>query len=384
MSRTPVLTDWEADPWDDPHDLYEFEGERKRKQRTPLKVVAFIAMLLLVASLIIGGLVGLWVVRQVNPPGTAGASLTFTVTDTDTVDTVSRRLEAQGVVTSAKVFRWYVGQKGGVTLTPGAYVVKSHQHMGDVMKALRTSPAQTYDRVTFPEGFTLDQMSRRLATKVTRLTPAGFMQAATSGEIRLDGLEPVGVNSLEGLLFPDTYQVAGNEDEASVVRRLLDQMRRVGIREGLDKGYGEFTPYQVLEVASIIEREARFDDDRPKIAQVIYTRLRLGVPLEVDATLYYGQDSKTPFDQLRALDTPYNTYIHKGLPPTPISNPGVMSIRAALNPAPPPPQTECEGKEQCYYLFYVLKDKEGHHAFATSYAQHLRNVEKARVDGVIP
>ena len=148
------------------------------------------------------------------------------------------------------------------------------------------------------------------------------------------------------------------------------------------------TPYQALIVASIIEREAKTDADRYKIARVIYNRLFFGMPLQVDATLFYHQDASKSFDELKAIDSPYNSYLHTGLPPTPIANPGRASIRAALNPAPNPsvgdpvcadlpPGTRCE------YLYYVLADEEGNHAFAVTPEQHQANVDRAAAAGLL-
>ncbi len=97
-----------------------------------------------------------------------------------------------------------------------------------------------------------------------------------------------------------------------------------------------FEPYQVLIVASLVEREAKVPEDRAKIARVIYNRLFLDMPLQIDASLYYQQDGERPFSELKELDTPYNTYLHTGLPPTPIANPGRASIQAALHPAAEP------------------------------------------------
>jgi UPF0755 protein len=115
------------------------------------------------------------------------------------------------------------------------------------------------------------------------------------------------------------------------------------------------------------------------------------MPLQIDATLYYGQDPETPFDQLRQLDTPYNTYLYTGLPPTPIANPGRASIEAALNPAQNPPQgdpicvelRERKPEAPCLYLYYVLADEEGGHAFGADDVQHAENVRRARAAGLL-
>lgn len=148
------------------------------------------------------------------------------------------------------------------------------------------------------------------------------------------------------------------------------------------------TPYQVLVVASLIEREARVPEDRAKIARVIYNRLFLGMPLQIDATLLYQQDPDRPFDELKAIDTPYNTYLYTGLPPTPIANPGRASIQAALNPVANPSLGDplCKGlarETPCLYLYYVLTDEDGRHVFAATLEQHEANVQAARDKGLL-
>ncbi len=251
------------------------------------------------------------------------------------------------------------------------------------MRALRTSPEQTFTNVTFPEGYAVARMGARLETTVPRLTAANFIAATTTGQIRSE-LAPE-VTNLEGLLFPDSYQVGGSETEAEVVARLAQQMTRVANSVGIQKAPALTgrTPYEILIVASMIEKEAKVDEDRALIARVIYNRMFVNTPLQIDATLYYQQDSETPFSTLQALDSPYNTYLHLGLPPTPITNPGKKSIEAALNPAPNPDPASCPGGVACIWLYYVLADAEGRHAFATTYEDHLRNVDAARAAGLL-
>jgi UPF0755 protein len=167
-------------------------------------------------------------------------------------------------------------------------------------------------------------------------------------------------------------------------------MERVGRQEGLDaseKAVG-LSPYEVLIVASMIEREAKVAEDRAKISRVIYNRLRRNMELQIDATVRYKQATDLPFVDLVAIDTPYNSYLYKGLPPTPIANPGRASIAAALNPAPNPDLADpiCKDlkkSEKCEYIYYVIADKEGRHVFAATLAQHDANVEAARTAGLI-
>jgi UPF0755 protein len=206
------------------------------------------------------------------------------------------------------------------------------------------------------------------------------------------------VTSLEGLLFPDTYQVSNADNEAQVVERMVTLMERVATQEDLDTKAAILgrSPYEILIVASMIEKEAKLDEDRPKIARVIYNRLFTNMPLQIDATLLYGQPKGSSPSALRDVDTPYNTYLHVGLPPTPIANPGRASIQAALNPAPNPApgdpicldlkrraQERGESEPPCVYLYYVLANENGGHVFAASLEQHEANVQRARDLGLL-
>jgi UPF0755 protein len=384
MKGSTTVDDWEVDPWDDPRELYEFEAERPRRSHPILKWVMYAVLAVTVLAVLAAGATGLWVLRQVNPPGTPGQAVNFTVNVGDDVETVALRLQGEGIITSSRVFQWYVDRKGGLELTPGYYTLKPNDTMGDIVGVLRTPPAQTYDKVTFPEGFTLEQVAARLQNKIPRFDAEEFLTFAASGSVR-STYQPPDVTNMEGLLFPDTYQIAGNESEKDVLERMVKLMQRIGAREGLDDAPAKlgFTPYDVLKIASMIEREAKVPEDRPLIARVIYNRLFFNMPLQIDATLYYGQDPDTPFSQLKELDTPYNTYKVTGLPPTPIAMPGRASIRAALNPAPNPKPADCPDKKPCAWLYYVLADKNGKHVFATNLQDHEKNVAKAKADGVI-
>jgi UPF0755 protein len=248
-------------------------------------------------------------------------------------------------------------------------------------------------------------MAERLDTSVPRLTADGFMEAATDGTLRAPW-QPFGVTSLEGMLFPDTYQVSNAESEGQVIERMIANMERVVEQEDIvnrSRAQG-VTEYEALIIASMIEREAKVPEDRAKIARVIYNRLGLSlldpenpIRLQIDATVLYGAelsglDPELSFAELREIggpyDGPYNTYSRFGLPPTPIANPGRASIEAALNPAPNPPAgdpicAELSDPTNCAYLYYVIADEDGGHVFASELWQHERNIELARQAGVL-
>lgn len=392
---------WQEDSWDGPDawgasDFEDLQDEKRPDSQTVVLVLSIV--LTVVIALGIGGL---WYLRQVNPPdlnlSSAQVATNFTVNPNESLATLSQRLEEEGFIVNARVFRWYVARKGGVELQPGYYQLIPRNHIGNIMKVLNTSPAATFTKVTFPEGFTVIKIGSRLEEKISRITEQDFLTAANN----VDFVSAYGPSDsgriadaafrLEGLLFPDTYQISGDESAGSIIDRMLRLMERVAIQEGIDESKSKVgrTPYEVLIIASLIEREAKLEVDRAKIARVIYNRLDRGMPLQIDATLYYNADENASFTELKALDSKYNTYKYKGLPPTPIANPGRAAIRAALNPAPNPPLSDPICKEikqaaNCAYIFYVLSDDKGGHTFAARVEDHQRNVETARAGGFLP
>ncbi len=391
MTGDPLLpNDWHADPWDDVSAVPEHATEELRPGFDYLRGPVRMVVTMVVATVLLLGAAGWWTIHQLNPSGDPGAAVNFTINEGDTMSSVASRLDADGIISNATLFRWYASTRGDVTLVPGYYALKPGDNAGNIIEALSTPPAQTFVSVTFPEGMTIAQMGERLSSKLTFMSSEDFVAAATDGSIVSD-LLPKGVTSLEGLLFPDTYQVSGDGSEARVVSTMAGMMQRVARQVDLKSGakIRGFSQYQILIIASLIEREAKVPEDRAKIAQVIYNRLAEKMKLEIDASVKYGLDPSMSWTDMKATDHPYNTYIYPGLPPTPIANPGRASIQAALAPAGAPSKTDeaCIGLpagEKCRYLYYVLADKTGRHVFATTYEQHLANIEKSRAAGVLP
>jgi UPF0755 protein len=382
---------WTEDTWDGPDAWLASEFETQPQDRQPDSRTVLIALAVVMTVLLSVGVTGMWYLRQVNPPDsvTSGkpVATNFTVNPGDSLISVSKRLEQEGFIVNASVFRWYVDRKGGVDLQPGYFALVKHEHIGNIMKKLNKSPSITFTKVTFPEGFTIKQIAQRIEDKTTRISAQSFYDAMTN-ELLTSEYFPKDLASLElvpyrfeGLLFPDTYQISGDESAASVVDRMLRLMERVGNQEGISDAQSKVgkSPYQVMIIASIIEREAKLEIDRGKISRVIYNRLERRMPLQIDATLYYNSPENASFTELKAIDSPYNSYLYKGLPPTPIASPGRAAIRAALNPAPNPEFSDkmCTGikkSQNCAYLFYVLSDANGGHTFAATEQDHAINV----------
>jgi len=369
--------------------------ERLRWQTRSIKWVAYSLLALITVALLVAGLVGWWYLHQINPAGDPSEPVPFTVGQDDTLQSISERLEEQGFVEDAGVFRWYTRQNGGLELTPGYYELRTSDHMGNLLGRLRTPPSETYTKVTFPEGFSVQQIAARLERDMSTMTYADVI-AATNDPTLAPTLRPPDVMSLEGLLFPDTYQVSNGESPAHVLGRMLSQMERVANQEDIVTRGDELgrTPYEILIIASLVEREAKTEADRPRIARVIHNRLAQGMPLQIDASVLYGtvaaglDPSTVSFVQQRETPGPWNTYLNSGLPATPIASPGRASIRAALNPAPNPSVgdplcAELPADTPCEYLFYVLADEEGNHAFAVTLDQHEANIQAAIAAGVL-
>lgn len=363
----------------------------RSRERRWLSRAAIVVSIVALLGVILYGWVTWRHLERVNPPGDPGAAQIFEVRSDDDLESLSRRLQTEGFVVDAATFRRYARDEGGLDLVPGFYTLRPLDHMGNLLRVLRTPPNETFWRVTVPEGFTIDQMAERLADTVPGFDADTFRQRASNpGDPPIESRYAPGVTNLEGLLFPDTYSIAGDETPSQVLQRMVRLMERVGRQEGLDDSAATvgLDPYRVLIIASMIEREAKTDRDRPLIARVIYNRLAMGMKLEIDATLYYGQNPETPFTELKTLDTPYNTYLVSGLPPTPIASPGRASIAAALAPAPNPLANDplCANlptDSPCAYLYYVLSDRDGNHTFAVTLEQHQANVDRAIAEGVL-
>lgn len=343
----------------------------RRRRRRLLRAFLVVATL----GLILAGVGAWWLLRETNPPGGPGREVSVAVPYGSSVARIAAILDDEGVIGHATVFRVYARVRGGAGFQAGEYTFRQRQSYDEVMAQLREGPEIAYERLTVREGLTLEQ----IAAEVDGLTGRSgerFLELAASGEIRSE-FQPPDVASLEGLLYPETYLLDEREDEAAILRRLVAQFDKVAADVSIgDAGSAVgLTPYEAIVAASLIERETRFDDERAKVARVIHNRLARDQLLQVDATVIYAL-GKSAESNVRVLhrdlevDSPYNTYAHPGLPPTPIAAPGRASLAAALAPA--------EGD----WLFYVVTEPSGRHSFATTNAEHEANIATARRNGV--
>ena len=224
--------------------------------------------------------------------------------------------------------------------------------------------------VTVPEGFTVKQIARRLSDKGL-VNEAQFLTLATTQgkTFSVSGWTPPNA-SLEGYLFPDTYTLPKGATPREIIQQMLQNFHaRVVVPDGKLAAHAPGGLAGTITLASLVEREAEVDSDRPLIAAVYRNRLALGMRLQCDATVQYAlpqHKARLFYADLR-VDSPYNTYTHSGLPPTPIACPGLPSIEAALHPA------------AVDYLYYVAGPDGKHHLFSRTLAE--QNAAIARVRG---
>ncbi len=280
--------------------------------------------------------------------------------------TIGRVLEEEGVIVSAFGFRLATYFEGGVEdVQAGRYEIPTGLNPRDALAALIESGplGAEFVTVTFPEGSWLVDFAATLGDK-THLSERRFLDLVENGKIASE-LKPEDISTMEGLLFPSTYQVVEKDTEKSLATRLVTEMEKQTAKLRFDSKAEALglTPYEALIVASMIEGEASVGGDRDKIARVIYNRLDQGIALGIDATIIYalGEHRTELFESDLEIDSPYNTRLVQGLPPTPIGAPGVESLKAAVEPA--------EGD----WLYYVLSDCEGHHAFSVDYNDFLND-----------
>ena len=165
---------WRVDPWDDPDEVPVVEVPPRRGLL--LRWVVGAIALTLIASVLAAGWTGWWLLERVSPSGASGELERFDVSEGDSISTIAGRLESRGLISDSGVFEWYVSQRGGLEPTPGFYRIAPGWHMGDVLGVLRTPPSETYARITFPEGFTVEQMAERAGERIEQMEPDRFLE----------------------------------------------------------------------------------------------------------------------------------------------------------------------------------------------------------------
>lgn len=330
---------------------------------------------------------------ELNQPASDDpTAVTFVVEPGETAGMVALRLDEEELVVNGEVFRRFMTYHGlDATLQAGTYSLRANMTMHEIAEALQEGGSNAL-MVTIPEGWRLEQTGWWLEYQEL-MRADDFVAQATTAQFAYPWLagRPPGA-SLEGFLFPDTYEFAFDVTPAQVVERMVANFdtrvvpeieSRLANRTIFDVEQGTYRPmtlYELVTLASIIEREAVVDEERPIIASVYYNRMdpayveETALRLSSDPTIQYakGYDPATeswwnPMEPGEGLtvDSPYNTFKVQGLPPGPICSPGLASILAVLNPA-----------ETNYLYFHALGDGSGTHVFASTLEEHLQNQEQ--------
>ena len=337
----------------------------RRRSRALGCVQWFVVLLfLLPAALGIPGVLAYnWVDHQLHQPANpANAKVRFVVPPGASFHEVADTLHRVGLIDSVSVFDLYARYKHlDRNVQAGAYELSRNLNMVQILQALQTAiPEEIF--VTVPEGYTIKKTAALLDTGGV-IKGSDYLAQAVAGQFNYDFLKdlPPGT-SLEGFLFPDTYLIPRNGTAKQLITLQLDQFgkRWNDTRKG-QASQRKLNALQIVTIASMIEREALFDEDRPLVASVIYNRLSAGWALDIDATVLYAKGAwqATVTTDDRKINSPYNTYLHTGLPPGPIANPGIKAIDAALQPA------------TTGYFFY-LSDKQGHNHYAKTNEEFAR------------
>ncbi|HRV90858.1 MAG TPA: endolytic transglycosylase MltG [Anaerolineae bacterium] len=314
--------------------------------------------------------------EKINTPVSNDPStVPFTIESGETGVSVSEKLAEQQFITDPDVFRLFLRYNGlDSSLEAGDYVLRRNMNMREIAEALQKANFEEI-AITIPEGLRAEEIAE-LLTEANIMDGSEFLAAVRQGTVVDHPLladRPPGA-SYEGYLFPDTYRLpALNTTPEDLIGRMLDNMAQKIPADALALASAQgYTFYQILTVASIVEREAVVPDERPAIASVYLNRLGQGMYLQADPTVQYAMGYQTDTDQwwktpvtleeYSQVNSPYNTYMNPGLPPGPIANPGASSINATLQPA------------QTNYLFFMGCGGEGAHVFAEDFNTHEANV----------
>lgn len=277
------------------------------------------------------------------------ASVVFEIESGEGVHQISAHLNEAGIVKNKFLFEtfvWLLGREGDFKV--GVYQIAPGVNLSTLVKTLTGVGTGLEVTITIPEGYTTMQIGNVVESQLH--ISAEDWQSASSG--------------LEGYLFPDTYRFAAGSDAQEIISRLRDNFDR-RLAQYADR-IGSFEDLgELIILASIVEREVQTDDDRALVSDIFYRRLKIGMALQADSTVNYvtgGDSPSISFDD-RAIDSPYNTYLHPGLPLGPICNPGIASIIAANNP-------------QANDYWYFLTTVEGKVIYAKTYEEHIANKAK--------
>ena len=305
-----------------------------------------------------------------RPANTFSEEQPFPVDIGESANSVAARLQEAGLIRDAESFRAYLIYSGlDTSIQAGSYQLSSAVSAIDIAHKLQDATSKDVTFVILP-GWRMEEIAALLPTSGLPVTADEFIAAVQSPLSGYDFL--AGVNSMEGFLFPDTYILSRTNSAEKIVNEFV---RNFGLHLSIDMTNGfqkqGLTVYQAVTLASIVEREAVHDEEKPVIASVYLNRLRINMKLDADPTVQYALGynatqgtwwtNPLSLDDLK-FDSTYNTYLYSNLPPTPIANPSLKSLQAAAFPA-----------ETTYYYFRAKCDGSGYHSFAETFDEQVAN-----------
>lgn len=349
----------------------------KGKGSNGFPAAAFIAVVVIAMVAAVGFLVVPHLFQRSNDPVVddypAGENVIVTVPDGAGGSQIAQLLIENHVISDETVFYQEIQkQNADATMKSGTYQFITGATPSEVVRQLVAGPNATEYQLKLAEGLTIKQTAAQVETQLG-IPADDFIEQAKASNYAADYpfLENVSDDSLEGFLFAKTYDFGGTDMSAdTVIRTMLNQYQSEvasldfeAARNSLRDTYNiDISDYGLLKVASVIEREATTDEDRPLIASVFYNRLSIGMALQSDATMMYVTEGEVTADDLKT-DSPYNTYLNAGLTPTPICSPSIESIQAALDPS------------DTKYLYFFIN--ENVHQFSETYEEHQQAISES-------
>lgn len=329
---------------------------RKRPKKTGRILITLLLIIVIALAFMF--------ISTIKKPLKVSNSEVVNVQGGDSFYSIINRLADENKIKSPFIIKIYTKLTGlNLEVIPGSHTLDKSMSINEIVEALK-NPNNT-NAITIPEGFNVEDIAARLEEKGI-CTNDEFLNAVKSYPLPSYVKDNADKRyNLEGFLFPDTYNFEIGVEPEYIIKTMINRFEEVWgeITEGLDIKEDDIE--KIINIASIIEKEARVDEDRPLIASVIYNRLEQDMPLQIDATVIYahGYYIESVRNRHLAIESKYNTYLHKGLPVGPICNPGAPSIKAALNP------------DSTNYLFYLLASDDEHY-FTDNYDDFLKKKEE--------
>ena len=332
---------------------------RKKRKRNSNIIIGFILIIILFLGIF-------KFTSTINKPLKISNEEVVLVEDGDSFYNILSKLKNENKIKSPLIIKLYAISTGlNLEVVPGSHTLEKEMSVKEIAETLRDANNKNAITVTIPEGFNIEDIAARLQEQEV-CTSDEFINAVKSYPLPSYVKDnPEKRYNLEGFLFPDTYSFELGVEPQYIIETMIKRFEEVFKEITASDTITEADVEKVVNVASIIEKEARVDEDRPLIASVIYNRLRQSMPLQIDATVIYahGYYIESVRNRHLAIESKYNTYLYKGLPVGAICNPGLESIKAALNPA----STD--------YLFYLLASDDEHY-FTNNYDDFLKKKEE--------